>query len=281
MSSFIYVCNLSPFLIHTHFFGHTIGIRWYGLAYVLGLWVAFFAFLTAERRGFLPGLDAEALGQMMFAITAGVVCGGRLGYVVQHPAWLISNPLFIFQVWKGGMTSFGGFLGVILALLWTARRYGVNFWTLTDVAAFPSAFGLGVGRIANFINGELVGRPTGGNWGVIFPRVDNLPRYPSQLYESFTHFLLLGILLWVLYRRPQIARERPGFFAALFVTLYGVLRFFSDFYRADHTYFGPFSNGQWASLITALIGLILLAYLRKARYAPADVFSQKQDIVEL
>jgi phosphatidylglycerol:prolipoprotein diacylglycerol transferase len=273
MSPYIYVYDLSPFLIHTRLFGHTVGIRWYGLAYVLGLWVAFFAFRTAIKRGFLTGLDGEAQGQMMFAITAGVICGGRLGYVLQHPARIIANPLFIFQVWNGGMTSFGGFIGVVLALAWTARRYGVNFWTLTDISAFPAAFGLGVGRIANFINGELIGRPTGANWGIIYPRAGNLPRHPSQLYEAAAHFLMFGILWWLLHRRPQLAKERPGFFAALFLILYGALRFLTDFYRADHNYLGPFSTGQWASLITAVIGIILLMYLRTARHASSKVLS--------
>jgi phosphatidylglycerol:prolipoprotein diacylglycerol transferase len=261
MSSFIYVNNLSPFLIHTTFFGHVVGVRWYGLAYVLGLWVAYYAYRIAARRGYLPGMDGEAIGQMMFAIVAGVICGGRLGFVIQHPDWLISNPLFLIQVWKGGMTSFGGLIGVILALIWTSRKYKINFWTLTDIAAFPAAFGLGIGRIANFINGELIGKPTHGNWGVIFPRTDNLPRHPSQLYESLAHFLVLGLMVWLLYRRPQIASRWPGFFAALFLVLYGALRFFTDFYRIDSTYFGDFSTGQWASLVTSIIGLVLLFFL--------------------
>lgn len=262
MTSFIYVDNLSPFLIQTHLFGHAVGVRWYGLAYVFGLWVAYYAYRTAARRGFMPGMDGEAQGTMMFAIAAGVVGGGRLGYVLQHPSWLISDPLFLFKVWQGGMTSFGGLIGVILALVWTARRYGVNFWTLTDIAAFPAAFGLGVGRIANFINSELVGKPTNGSWGVIFPRVDNLPRHPSQLYESVAHFILLGLMLLILHRRPQIAWKWPGFFAALFLTLYGAMRFLTDFYRIDSSYWGSLSTGQWASLLTAIVGLFLLAYLR-------------------
>ena len=132
------------------------------------------------------------------------------------------------------------------------------FWTLADVAAFPATFGLGVGRIANFVNGELWGLPTNAGWGVIFPRVDNLPRHPSQLYEAASHFLLLGVLLWFLHRRPQTV-QRPGVLAAMFLELYGGLRFLTDFYRADDTFFGPFSSGQWASLLVAAIGLVLLA----------------------
>lgn len=258
MFSFLWVHNLSPFLFQMQLGGQTVGLRWYGLAYVLGLFAAFFAFRTAARRGYLAGLDGEAQGQMMVAVTAGVLVGGRLGYVLQHPARLLSDPLFGLRVWEGGMAFYGGLVGVIVALLWTARRYGLSFWTLADVAAFPAAFGLGVGRIANLVNGELWGRPTGGDWGVIFPQVDNLPRHPSQLYEAASHFLLLGVLVWLLRRRPHLARERSGVFAALFLALYGALRFLTDFYRADDTFFGPFSSGQWASLLVAAIGVGLL-----------------------
>lgn len=258
MLHFVYRHNLSPFLFQTQLFGQTVGVRWYGLAYVLGLWMAFFAFGQAARRGLLPGLSAEAQSRMIVAVSIGVLGGGRLGYVLQHPAQLISDPLFFLRIWDGGMAFFGGLAGVIVALAWTARRYGLSFWSLADVAAFPAAFGLGVGRVANFVNGELWGRPTASTWGVVFPRADALPRHPSQLYEAASHFLLFGVLFWLLRRRPQLMRQRPGVFAALFMALYGALRFLTDFYRDDDTYLGPFSSGQWASLIVAAIGVWLL-----------------------
>lgn len=263
MSPWIYVHNLSPFLFHTHLFGQEVGLRWYGLAYVLGLVSAFHAFRLAERRGFLPNFDNEAQQQMMIALVVGVIGGGRLGYVLQHPARLLSDPLFLFQVWEGGMAFFGGLVGVALALWWMARRFGLSFWALADVATFPAAFGLGVGRIANFINGELWGRPTGGDWGVIFPKADALPRHPSQLYEAISHFLLFGVLVWLLRRRSHRVLARPGFFTALFLLLYGSLRFLTDFYRADDTFYGPFSSGQWASLIVAVIGFGLTLRYKK------------------
>ena len=265
MTSFRWVHDLSPYLMQAQIAGHPVGVRWYGLAYVLGLFCAFFAFRRAAARGVLPGFDMDALLQLMGAVTVGVVGGGRLGYVVQHPARLFSNPLFFFQVWEGGMAFFGGLVGVIAAMLWTAHRQRVSFWRLADVAAFPAAFGLGVGRIANFINGELVGRPTGGNWGVIFPRVDMLPRYPSQLYEAASHFLLLGALLWCWRRYPNWVSGTPGRLAALFLFGYGALRFVTDFYRDDDTYFGPFSSGQWASLLVALVGAALLTFFMRFR----------------
>jgi phosphatidylglycerol:prolipoprotein diacylglycerol transferase len=127
-----------------------------------------------------------------------------------------------------------------------------------DVAAFPAALGLGVGRLANFVNGELWGRPTHGDWGVIFPRADALPRHPSQLYEAASHFLLLGVLLWLSRRHPDWMRQKSGVVAAWFLLLYGILRVVTDFYRADDTYFGPFSSRQWASVVVAVAGFILL-----------------------
>ena len=270
MSDFIYAHNLSPFIIHTQLWGQTIGLRWYGLVYVLGLFAAFYSFRYASRRGFLPGLDTEAQQQMIFAVAAGVVGGGRLGYVLQHPARLLSDPLFFFRIWESGMAFFGGLIGVIVALAWVARRFGLSFWTLADVATFAAALGLGIGRIANFINGELWGRPTDGDWGVIFPKVDYLPRHPSQLYEAASHFLLLGGLVWLWRRHPHAMQQRPGLLAAIFLALYGGLRFLTDFYRADDTFFGPFSSGQWASLIVAAIGLSLLARPRPASLAAAS-----------
>ena len=260
MLPLVYHHNLSPFVFQAHLFGQAVGVRWYGLAYVLGLWMAFFAFGRAARHGLLPGLSQEAQSRMIVAVSIAVLGGGRLGYVLQHPARLASDPLFFFRVWEGGMAFFGGLAGVILALAWTARRFGLPFWSLADVAAFPAAFGLGVGRVANFINAELWGRPTASTWGVVFPRVDGLPRHPSQLYEAASHFLLLGVLLWLLSRRPTAIRERPGLFAALFMALYGALRFLTDFYRADDLYLGPWSSGQWASLVVAAIGVCLLRF---------------------
>jgi phosphatidylglycerol:prolipoprotein diacylglycerol transferase len=280
MPSFRYVHDLSPFLFHIELAGHEVGVRWYGLAYVLGLSCAFLAFRRAAGRGFLPGLDDQAQQQMIFAIVAGVMGGGRLGYVLQHPARLLANPLFFFEVWEGGMAFFGGLAGVILAMLWTARRYAIPFWRLADVATFPAAFGLGVGRIANFINGELWGRPTASTWGVIFPRADSLPRHPSQLYEAASHFLLLGLLMWAWRRQRTRVLARPGGLACLFLAGYGALRFLSDFYRDDDTYWGPWSSGQWASLLVMALGIVLGLRLLSRSHPTTGTGNENNEITE-
>ena len=252
--------TLSPFLVQWHLFGHPIGIRWYGLNYVFSFFLVYLYFRGAARRGRVPGLDEPAVDALTYAIAIGIVAGGRLAFVLQHLDRLATDPLFPFKLTEGGMTFFGGLIGVLLAIFWAGRRYGMGFLALADVATFPAALGLALGRITNFVNGELAGRPTHGDWGVIFPQVDMQPRHPSQLYESASHFLLFGAL--VLANRSRWAQARVGRLSYLFLTLYGVLRFGTDFYRADDTYWGPFSSGQWGSLIVGLIGLTGLALLQ-------------------
>ncbi|RYG63797.1 prolipoprotein diacylglyceryl transferase, partial [bacterium] len=162
-------------------------------------------------------------------------------------------------VWGGGMAFFGGLFGVILAVVWAVRRYKLRFWQVTDALTFPSALGLGIGRLANFINGELVGAPTNGKWGVVFPKVDALPRHPSQLYEAASHFALWALLLFLAQKQRGWAYGHAGRFSLVFLSFYGFARFLTDFFRADDTYFGPLSSGQWASLLVAVVGLVFLA----------------------
>jgi phosphatidylglycerol:prolipoprotein diacylglycerol transferase len=262
--SHIFVDNFSPFLVHWRIAGHTIGIRWYGLSYVFSFFLTYLYFRGAARRRRVPGLDMNAVDSITYATAFGIVVGGRLAFVIQHLNWLRTDPLFPFKITEGGMTFFGGLIGVLLALAWAGRKYGMGFLALTDIATFPAALGLALGRIANYVNGELVGKPTNGNWGVIFPHVDNLPRYPSQLFESASHFLMYGILIAV-NRYATRWTQRAGRLSYLFLTMYGIERFATDFFRQDDTYFGPFSTGQWASLVVALAGVIGLLLLRSSR----------------
>jgi phosphatidylglycerol---prolipoprotein diacylglyceryl transferase len=263
----IYVDRLSPFLWHTMIAGHEIGIRWYGLAYLLSFVLAYWFFRQAALRGAIPGLKVSDVDILTMYIVAGVMVGGRLGFVLQHPRRLLADPIFLIAIWEGGMAFFGGLLGVILAGLIFARQRGVNYLALTDVAALPALLGLCLGRIANFVNGELYGRPTGSHWGVVFPSADMQPRHPSQLYESASHLLLFVILLG-LSNRWQ-GKVRSGGISYIFLLGYGILRFITDFWRQDDTYWGPFSDGQWFSLAVAVAGLIsFLHWRRTARIPP-------------
>jgi phosphatidylglycerol:prolipoprotein diacylglycerol transferase len=258
MHDYLYIHNLSPFVFQISVSGHPVGVRWYGLAYVVGFILAYFYFRRATLEKKEGGITEEALPDLVVALVFGVMLGGRIGFVAQHIPKFIADPLFLFRIWEGGMAFFGGLAGVVLAFLWVAKRHQLKLTALTDTAAFPAALGLGIGRIANFINAELVGKPTGGDWGVIFPNVDNVPRHPSQLYESVSHFVLFAVLALTLRLKPGWAQARTGRLSWLFLTVYGFLRFLTDFYRDDDTSIGPFSTGQWASLVIAFIGLFLL-----------------------
>lgn len=256
----IVVNDFSPFVFHAKLGGHDVGLRWYGLAYVLGFVFASIAFRNALKEGRLPGATPQTIERLVTAIIVGVLVGGRMGYVIQNLGSWAKDPLFPIRVWEGGMAFFGGLLGVILALLWVGRKDRLRFWSLADVATLPAMLGLAFGRIANFVNAELWGRPTGGTWGVIYPKVDRLPRHPSELYESVSHFLGFAILLLAL-RRSAWIQAREGRLAALFLVIYGLFRFLTDFFR-EEPLVGPLNTGQYASLVVMFFGVGLLILFR-------------------
>lgn len=282
----IVVDRLSPFLWHTQFHGHDIGLRWYGLSYLLGFVLAYLFFRRAAARAEVAGFGPDDVEPLVVRLVIGVMVGGRVGFVVQHPIHLLHDPLFLIAIWQGGMAFFGGLAGVMIGIWSYARQKKISFIALTDVCAQPAALALGIGRIANFANGELVGRPTGHplsaaqlsglaeyahgmtptppagvGWGFIFPNVDAVPRHPSQLYECVAH-LLLFLALFLLYQK-WVRKIRPGAISYLFLIGYGATRFITDFWRQDDTYWGPFSDGQWFSLLIALGGVVALWVWRR------------------
>jgi phosphatidylglycerol:prolipoprotein diacylglycerol transferase len=261
MTHYIWVDRLSPYLFHFSIYGHELGVHWYGLAYVLGFVLAYTYFHGAVQKKRISGLDEDSLYELTISVAFGVLLGGRIGFVVQHLHELITDPLWALRIWEGGMAFFGGLAGVLIAIFWIGRQRHIGFLALNDVAVFPASLGLAIGRIANFINGELVGKPTRANFGVIFPNVDLLPRYPSQLFEGAATFLLFLSMI-VLRRVPWIS-ARPGRLGSFFLIIYGLLRFATDFYRDDATYWGPISDGQWFSLLIAVIGCVILYFVFK------------------
>lgn len=260
----IFVNDFSPFLFK--FPGTEFGVRWYGLAYVLGFVIAYVTLKKAVARGKVEGMDGKNLEVLLYVIMAGVVVGGRLGWCVQNLGLWLKDPLLFFRFQNGGMAFFGGLAGVVLGLLWFCKAKKVSFGDLADTVTVPAALSLGIGRIANFINAELWGIPTGGDWGVIYPNVDQQPRHPSELYEMASHFLLALVL--VLAARVPAVQERRGILACLFVIGYGFFRFFTEIFRTADTYVGPLTNGQVASLVILVIGLVLVGIVWK-RTAPA------------
>ena len=238
-----------------------LAVRWYGLMYLLGFML--FLWLGRLRARRLPelGFDAQSLDDMLFYGVLGVVIGGRLGQVLFYePGYYSAHPLEIFAVWKGGMSFHGGFLGVLAAMWFCARKSGKRFFQLTDFIAPLVPLGLAAGRLGNFINGELWGRVADPTlpWAMIFPQVDSQPRHPSQLYQFAAEGLLLFLILWLYSARP-----RPrGAVSGLFLIGYGALRFLAEYFREpDAGIFGHsylISMGQWLSVPMIAIGLYLL-----------------------
>ncbi len=240
-----------------------VAVRWYGLMYLL----AFTLFILLGRRrisqGLAQGWSREQLDDLLFFGVLGVVIGGRLGQVLFfEPGYYLANPTEILAVWKGGMSFHGGFLGVLVAMAFYARKTGRAFLQVTDFIAPLVPTGLAAGRIGNFINGELWGRPAAPDlpWAMIFPHVDALPRHPSQLYQAGLEGLALFLVLWAYTRRP-----RPvGAASAVFLIGYGIFRFAAEFFRTpDDGIFGylsfGISMGQWLSVPMILAGIALLA----------------------
>ncbi|AYH45423.1 prolipoprotein diacylglyceryl transferase [Azoarcus sp. DN11] len=226
-----------------------LSVRWYGLMYL----VAFVLFMLlgrvhARRRPEM-GWTPQQIDDLLMYGMLGVVIGGRLGEVLFfEPAYYLAHPAEILAVWKGGMSFHGGFLGVLVGMWLYGRRTGKGFWDVTDFIAPLVPTGLAAGRIGNFINGELWGRPVDGDlpWAMIYPWVDNLPRHPSQLYQAAGEGLLLFVVLWLYAARPRPAMA----VSALFLIGYGVLRFTAEFFRTpDPGIFGTLSLGlstaQW------------------------------------
>ena len=191
------------------------GIRFYGLAYLTGFYVLFVGMRWQAKRGWSLLRGDAIVDYVTWVAMAGVIVGGRLGYcLLYEPHRTFTDPLSIFQVWKGGMASHGGILGVILVMIFFARAKKIPFYNLADATAFCVPVTLGMGRCANFLNGELWGRPTSAWWGVIFPEAPlvhgmNVPRYPSQLVEALLEGLLLQLILFAV-RFSTTARRRRG-----------------------------------------------------------------------
>jgi phosphatidylglycerol:prolipoprotein diacylglycerol transferase len=217
------------------------------------------------------GWTTRDIDDLLFYCVVGVVVGGRLGYVLFYKfAEYAHDPLKIFYVWEGGMSFHGGFIGVILAMLWYARRSQRHWFAVTDFLAPLAPLGLGAGRIGNFINGELWGRPTDVPWAMIFPSVDAQARHPSQLYEAALEGVLLFLILWLFARKP-----RPlGAVSAVFLLAYGVLRFAVEFTREPDYFLGllamGLSMGQWLSLPMILggLGMLVWAYWPASKPSP-------------
>jgi len=256
----VYVSQLDPVAFHVG----PLAIRWYGLAYIGGFLagLGILAWLRRREKLLPPGAWMDDL---VLYMVVGVVLGGRLGEVLLYrPAYYLQNPLEIFAIWKGGMASHGGMAGVVVAAALFAYRRGFPALILLDALALAAPVGLFLGRLANFVNGELVGAPTALPWAVVFPAFDDVPRHPVQIYQAIVEGPLLFLVLFLL----PYPKYGFGTRAALFAVAYGVGRFATEPFRnVDPGYLGYTSgltNGQIYSLVLAAAGAVLLVTRRAA-----------------
>ena len=240
-----------------------LAVRWYGLMYLAGFAAGWWLGLRRISQGLAP-ISRAQLDDVLFVAVFGVILGGRLGYVLFYkPGYYAAHPLEIFAIWQGGMSFHGGLLGMMLAMLFIARRHGLSYLRLMDFLAPLAPIGIAAGRIGNFINGELWGRPTDLPWGMVFRGAGDTPRHPSQLYEFALEGLALFAILWWFSSKP-----RPtGQVSALFLIGYGVFRFIGEFAREPDAFLGTLAlgmtMGQWLSLPMIAVGVWLFAWSRR------------------
>lgn len=284
--------EISPDIFTITLAGREFSLRWYAMAYLVGLILGWRIIVSLMKRPALWGgtspMAPAKVEELLTWIVAGVILGGRLGFVLFYePAYYLANPAEIIKVWNGGMSFHGGFLGVVIAAWLYARKNGLAPLRLADALAVAAPVGLLLGRLANFINAELWGRPTDAPWGVIFPgeaaqacatASSPCARHPSQLYEAGLEGLLLGLVLFVLVRRGAL--QKPGLVLGVFLAGYGLSRFVVEFFRqADaqfitpdnpygHVFGGPvwgITMGQVLSLPMVLVGLGFIIWAMRRR----------------
>ncbi|MBT5901737.1 MAG: prolipoprotein diacylglyceryl transferase [Opitutaceae bacterium] len=259
-----WVHDLSPFLIR---FTEQLGVRYYGLAYLLGFALGGWILYRASIRGRLA-LPPASVADLMTALIIGVMAGGRLGYfVLYEPGTLFSNPFQLFKILDGGMSSHGGFVGVGVAIWWFVRKQNIRFLALADATIAVAPLGIGLGRVANFINGELWGRVSNVSWAVIFPTsarpgtpvslID--PRHPSQLYAAMLEgFLIFGYLQWR-YWRTNAPGNQPGRITGEFLIIYAIARMITEIFREpDAGLILGLTRGTFYSIFMIVAGLIVI-----------------------
>ena len=239
-----------------------LAVRWYGLMYLTGFAIGWWLGLKRIARNQSP-ITRQQLDDLLFLIVLGVILGGRLGYVLFYkPGYYAAHPAEIIAIWQGGMSFHGGLLGVMIAMVYAARRHHIDWLRLMDFIAPLIPPGIAAGRLGNFINAELPGRVTDLPWAMLFPGVEGA-RHPSQLYQFALEGVTLFFFLWWFSSRP-----RPrGQVSAMFLIGYGVLRFIAEFAREPDSFIGylalGFTMGQWLCLAMVAGGIALYAWSRR------------------
>ncbi len=286
----MYLHNLDPIAVHLPFWPH--GIHWYGIMYLMGFAIAYLLGLRRVRAGRLAGVDEEGFSDLLFYGMVGVVLGGRVGYIVFYNfAEFMSDPMMLFRINEGGMSFHGGLLGVMAAVAWWSWKHKLHVFDTIDFVAPLVPPGLGLGRLGNFINGELWGKSTDSKFGMIFPEslpdsyanlsaeqlqtlhasgaLNTFARHPTQLYQMVLEgVLMLGFLFWFT-RKPRARYAASGWFALL----YGVFRFLVEFVREPDQQLGYFAGdwltmGQILSIPLIALGLVFLFMSRTSPVLP-------------
>ena len=266
--------HLNPVLLHIHLFGRDIfDIKWYSIAYIAGIVVGWMYLMRMLRAPGAP-MAKRHVEDLVFYATLGIILGGRIGYVLFYdthfPSLLFS--FGFFKLWEGGMSFHGGVIGTSLGIFWFARRNKLSWLRVHDYVACCAPFGLFFGRLANFVNGELWGKPTDASlpWAMIFPNAGPMPRHPSQLYEALLEGVVLAALLAYAFWRTK-ARYEPGKLVGAFILFYGIFRFGIEFIREPDSQLAGFAQatglhmGQWLTVPMILGGVYLMATAKKRR----------------
>ena len=240
----------------------TFEIRWYSLSYIFGI---LFGWFYCKRFLIKDKIISSLFDDLITYLIIGIIFGGRLGYVLFYNLKYYSqNFIEILFIWEGGMSFHGGLIGIIAATYLFGRKHKINKYIFLDLISVSAPIGLFFGRIANFINGELIGKATNGNWGVIYPQIDNVPRHPSQIYECFLEGIILFILLNLIYSKKNY---KTGTVSFSFLFFYGVFRFISEIFREPDAHIGylvgSFSMGMLLSLLMILLSIIFFYRLNE------------------
>ena len=238
-----------------------IEIRWYGMAYLAAFLIGGYLIKTFNRK-LDPTLTNKLIDNFFIWSIIGVILGGRIGYVVFYQLDnFILNPLYIFYIWQGGMSFHGGLIGMILSIILFAKKNNINFFQLSDLISLVAPIGLFLGRVANFINVELIGRVTDFPFAMIYPSIDDLPRHPSQLYEAFFEGIVLFFILFFVFNK-YYSIKKYGLLSGLFLIFYGIFRILVEFLREPDVHIGLIFNflslGQLLSIPLIFAGLIIL-----------------------
>jgi phosphatidylglycerol:prolipoprotein diacylglycerol transferase len=254
--------NIDPIFIQVG----PLAIRWYALAYIAGLLLGMWYMRALARKG-PHKIPDNAVDDFLVWATLGVVFGGRLGYVLFYkPDFYFAEPAAMLRVWEGGMSFHGGLIGVIAATILFCRKRKIDLLVFGDLVACAAPIGLFFGRLANFINGELVGRPSDVPWAMVFPSAGPLPRHPSQIYEALLEGALLFIVLYLM-QRSETVRRRPGLLTGVFLAGYALARMTAEFFREPDAFLGFLfagaTMGQLLSLPLLALGLYFIVRARR------------------